>query len=224
MKQQIDNLLFTELTDIPPIDKDEAVFEINKIVDQYAYEDTFRTCKILPLYTKRNHVGLVTSPELHTFGDYEWTPYCPAVISEWFDNHIFNWLSARSRIVLIYTEPMKFNSVHIDCSPREFGTRQHKFRHVLQGSTDSLYFSTAAGKLYAPKTDNPFIMDGSWPHGLDNNCDKPKLTLALGGPWTGETHYKGNPLLVRSNFEMVENKENYFDPRHEMAWLNKPVK
>ena len=40
---------------------------------------------------------------------------------------------------------------------------------------------------YAPEIgQQPFLMDGSWPHGLDNFTDKYKFTLAIGAPWACE--------------------------------------
>lgn len=218
---KVDDLLFTELLGLSSIDKEKAAYELSNLIDRYSYQDTFRNCRILPLYTKQKHSGLVSSKDFHTPGNYEWQDYCPQLIIDWCENNVFNWMSVRARLVLIYTEAMQFNSVHIDCAPKEFGLRQHKFRYVLQGTTDSLFFLTQQGKIYAPCTDYPFVMDGSWPHGLENNKSFPKLTLAIGGPWTGEENYKGNNLLKRSDFQMVSNREDFFDPRHEMSWLNK---
>jgi hypothetical protein len=111
----------------------------------------------------------------------------------------------------LITQPTFSNYEHIDCDPHELNTKQHKFRIVLQGRTDTLYFITNQGNLSAPNIDGPFIMDGGWPHGMINTTDQVKVTLAVGAPWIGNEMYDNiNPLMYRSSYNMPETLTKYW--------------
>jgi hypothetical protein len=207
----VDDILFSELTNIPSIDKALAVEGIESIPDEFWYWDQYRTGRMVTIMSKGG-LGGRAGAALHRPGEFDWTPYCPRVISEWFDNYIFNWMSQRTRITVIWTEPGATLLDHIDSAEAEYGTLQHKLRYVLRGTTDSLYFNTDQGKVFAPAVDGPFLIDGSWYHGMTNTCAKPKVTLALGGPWVGETQYPSiNHLLKRSDYNPQENFRDFFD-------------
>ena len=51
------------------------------------------------------------------------------------------------RAMIISTPPGGKNKIHIDCSRKKFDTLQLKFRIVLHGSTDTLYFLDKDKKL-----------------------------------------------------------------------------
>lgn len=209
----IDDILFSELLDIEPIDKEKAVNDILKIPDHFWYQDKYRNAKMVTIMSKGG-IGGVLGANLNREGEFQWTEYCPEVVSNWFDKNIFNWISQKTRITVIKTEPGAENFQHIDSAEDEYGTLQHKFRYVLRGKTDSLYFITDQGKIFAPNIDNPFIMDGSWYHGMTNNFNQSKITLALGGPWIGESKYPSiKHHLKRSDYKPVENFRNFFDPK-----------
>lgn len=209
----IDNILFSELTNITPINKEKAVEEILQIPEEFWYDDEYRNARMVTIMSKGG-LGGRTGANLHRPGTFEWTEYCPKIVSEWFDNNIFNWLSQRTRITVIKTEPGSANFDHIDSAEEEYGTRQHKLRYVLRGRTDSLYYITAKGKIFVPNIENPFIMDGSWYHGMINDYPQSKITLALGGPWCGESSYpQAIHHMKRSDYSPVENFRDFFDPK-----------
>ena len=111
----------------------------------------------------------------------------------------------------LITQPNFSNYEHIDCDPHELNTRQHKFRIVLQGKTDTLYFITDKGSITAPDIEGAFIMDGGWPHGMVNSTNEIKVTLALGAPWTGNDSYDNiNLLMDRSMHNMPVDLTNYW--------------
>jgi hypothetical protein len=59
----------------------------------------------------------------------------------------------------------------------------------------------------------PFLMDGGWPHGMINNTDEVKVTLALGSPWLGRDHYDNfNLLLNRNDYTMPVDLKKYWKP------------
>lgn len=209
----IDDILFSELIDIEPINKEQAVEEILKIPDEFWYDDSYRNARMVTIMSKGGIGGRVGA-SLHRSGEFAWTEYCPKIVSDWFDKNIFSWLSQRTRITVIKTEPGAANYEHIDSAEEEYGTRQHKLRYVLRGRTDSLYYITNNGNVFVPEIHNPFIMDGSWYHGMINNYPESKITLALGGPWFGENSYPNiKHHLKRSDYAPIENFKNFFDPK-----------
>jgi hypothetical protein len=105
------------------------------------------------------------------------------------------------------------NNEHIDCRLEEIGSRQHKFRIVLQGRTGTLYFKTKKGNIFVPDIEESFIMDGGWPHGMINDSLELKLTLAAGAPWTGYDFY--------DNVETLMFKEDYSLPDDLIKYIKK---
>jgi hypothetical protein len=111
----------------------------------------------------------------------------------------------------LITQPNFANYEHIDCDPHELNTQQHKFRIVLQGQTDTLYFITDQGNVAAPNIEGAFIMDGGWPHGMINNTDNVKITIAVGAPWTGNKVYDNvTAVLDRSIYHMPKDIDQYW--------------
>lgn len=193
------NLLFAQL-DIPDIDKDRAASEITSLGDRYSFWNAYRGMYMTPLMSK-------------TEDEFVWTDFTPKCISDWFDDYVFPFIGMRSRIMVLHTPPGAYNLEHIDCERHELNTLQHKFRVVLQGQTDSLYFITKQGHVNPPKIDKPYIMDGGWPHGMHNYDNKEKLTLALGYPFVGRHNYNDRVklLLNRNDYEMPEDLEPYWN-------------
>ena len=168
---------------MPLIDKAQVVNWIETLPENLWLWSHYRQCHILPLMTKTGGMKKTdTDQRNHSNTKLLWTDIVPDFIRDYFEKYIFTWTKTRGRITVIKTSAKGENPVHIDCSPSTFNMTQHKFRIVVQGNSDSLYFETSNGKVWAPKTEKPFIMDGSWPHGMKNNCPFPKYTLGLGSP------------------------------------------
>lgn len=184
----IDKILYLPLAiENPPID---ALDHLNNIDFARLYQDEYRSCYHVPL--------------MYDFvpGNFAWTPYMFPYKSlrEWFEDVLFP-LLGRSRIVIITTPEGGVNPPHIDCSREDFDTSlQHKFRYVMQGNIDDLFFMTDCGDVQMPgSVDKPFVMKGSWPHYMQNIYAGTKYTLAYGAPWDGhaeDTMY--TDLLQRS--------------------------
>jgi len=194
-------MLFASI-DIPVLDKAQAAKEILSLDDKLSWWDKYRHTKMFPLMTKgakTDGYGIANS----NAGDLTWVNHAPKVIVDWVENIVFPWIGCKTRVMALVTQPGYMNKEHIDCEPSEVNTKQHKFRIVLQGNTDTLYFKTEKGDVYAPNVDGAFLMDGSWPHGMVNYTDQPKVTLALGAPWSGNASYKDiNVLIDRDNYVM----------------------
>lgn len=203
-----DDILFATIDSLPLLDKKSATSDILAIPDQYSFWDTYRNTKMFPMMTKNGEAtrsGTSNSQE----GNFSWTISAPSSIVNWCEDYLFPWLGSKTRVMCLITKPGAANYEHIDCSKHELNTRQHKVRLVLQGNTDTLYWMTNDGNVRAPAVDKPFLMDGGWPHGMINSDSQPKVTLALGAPWTGKDHYDDITILQRrSAFKMPSDIEH----------------
>lgn len=211
------NQLLCATLDFPEFDKQKAVAEFKLVPDQYWFYDAYRHTSMLPVMTMGGMSGMGGASNFREKQPYEWLPYVPKVLTHWFDQYIFPWMGMRARISLLKTQPSQVNNIHIDCSPLSFNQRQHKFRVVLQGRTDTLYFVTKShSKFPIYNTDRPFIMDGSWPHGMDNFTTEEKYTIAVGAPWNGKDVYNNilSSTYLNRQIHMPEDFEKYFDPMY----------
>lgn len=204
MLKPADDILFASIDSIPILDKEKATSEILALPDEYSFWDDYRYTKMFPLMTRTGVASREGTSNLQS-GEFVWTPAAPKVIVDWCEDYLFPWLGMKSRIMGLVTGPGVANYEHIDCARHELNTRQHKVRIVLQGRTDTLYWMTDKGNVHAPNIDGAFLMDGGWPHGMTNTTDMPKVTLALGAPWTGKEQYTDLTILQhRSDYVMPE--------------------
>ena len=198
----MNNILFAK-ANFKILDKEFATHEILKIKEDYWFWDDYRKTNMLSLMTKNSKPGAEgTINSQH--GEFNWVDYTPNVIREWFEDEIFPWMGCKTRIMALITHPEFSNSEHIDCDKHQVGTQQHKFRVVLQGRTGTLYYKTKEGDIHVPDIDEPFIMDGGWPHGMTNDSKKLKLTIAAGAPWIGNDSY--------NNIQMLMDRKDYTIP------------
>ena len=205
-----DDILFAAI-DIPILDCSTASKEILRLDQNFFHWDVYRNMKILPLMTKSGMLG-TEGTKINNPGDFLWAFYTPKIIKDWFENVVFPWTNQKSRVVALLTPPDTSNHEHIDCLPNDLETRQHKFRFVIQGNTNTLYFKTSDGIVNAPDIKSAFIMDGRWPHGMSNTDKNVKITLALGAPWMGHTTYSNvNVLLNRKDFKMPSDLSQYWN-------------
>lgn len=204
----MDNLLFAKLNFLE-LDKELVTSEILKIDNSFWFWDEYRATNMLPLMTKQSLSGAIGASNNRT-GNFEWLSYTPKVLIDWFETEIFPWMKTKTRIMALMTRPNFANKEHIDCDENQIGTRQHKFRIVVKGNTNTLYFKTKSGDVSAPNIDGPFLMDGGWPHGMYNDTSDFKLTIAAGAPWTGNDSYNNlDVVLNRNDFELPENYKQF---------------
>jgi hypothetical protein len=203
-----EDILFAELN-LPLLDKKVAAEEILSIEEKFWFWDPYRGTNMLPLMTKdAKEQALGTNN--YREGDFEWTSYTPKIIKDWFEYIVFPWMGTKTRIMALMTMPGISNNEHIDCIESEIGSLQHKFRIVLQGNTDTLYFKTSCNNVYVPNVRGPFIMDGSWPHGMNNNSKQIKITLAAGAPWNGNKEYNMlRNIILKHNYKMPDDISLY---------------
>jgi hypothetical protein len=200
----------------PQLDKEKSVAEIQAVDSKYWFFDEYRNTTMMPLMTMGGRIGEEGASNFRQKEDFQWTPYASQTLKQWFDEHVFPWMGMKTRISVLKTQPNQRNNVHIDCSPKAFGSRQHKFRIVLKGRTDSLYFVTKYTDITLFNTEHPFIMDGSWPHGMYNFTKEEKYTIAVGAPWTGNEIYNnlGSSLIYKNTNLLPEDLTQYYDQRY----------
>jgi hypothetical protein len=204
----MNELLFATV-DFPLLDKAHAVDTIMDTPRKYWWWDSYRTTNMLPLMTRSGKSGHDGSDNGGK-DEFEWVDYTSKEIRDWFEDIVFPWMGQRARIMALLTEPNFSNAEHIDCDENQVGTMQHKFRYVVQGQTDTLYWITENGQVNAPAVDQPFLMDGGWPHGMHNSSNEFKLTLAVGAPWIGNHSYDNiNVLQSRKDYVLPSNWRQY---------------
>lgn len=189
----IEKLLYLPINiENPPRD---CLEHLNNLDLKKLYDDPYRQCYHVPL--------------MYDFkpGNFTWTPYALPYknLRAWAEDVLFP-LFGKSRIVIITTPNGISNPPHIDCDREKFvSTLQHKFRYVLQGNIDDLYFMSNAGDVKTPAgPDKPFIMSGKWPHYMTNTSGNTKFTLALGAPWDGNLHNISYVNLLKQSYTMYE--------------------
>ena len=198
---------------LPMLDKAQATTDILSVDRELWFWDPYRATLMLPLMTKGGQEK-ANGASNGRQGNFEWTSYTPDIVKTWFDTIVFPWMGMPTRVMALKTESNSSNKEHIDCDFNKMGTQQHKFRIVLHGSVATLYFKTSKGDVYVPAIEEPFIMDGSWPHGMNNSTDDFKLTLAAGAPWNGNDRY--------DNIDIMMNRSDHLMPKYIDQYFNKP--
>jgi hypothetical protein len=193
----MDNLLFGKVS-FAQFNKQEAAAQILSVDKKHWFWDEYRGLNMLSLMT-RNPVPGPDGTKNNISGEFQWLEYTPKVVIDWFEAEVFPWMGQRTRIIALLTYPGVKSCEHIDCDKKDIGSQQHKFRVVVQGKTNTLYFKTDAGDVYAPDIDDAFLMDGSWPHGMHNTDQECKITLAAGAPWNGNTEYDNLEILMKKS-------------------------
>ena len=176
-------------------------------LENSAIDDDYRNCKHIPIYiTDGNDANNYDNKT-----DYNWTSQSTVVpeLVEYIKNHVQPWANPLGRIMIMCTRAGEENPPHIDCSPDKFDkTLQHKWRMVLHGDVDSLYYitETTPDKEITPANtkERPFMMSGSWPHGMRNNSSQMKFTLAMGSPWDAD-ETDGYTQLIENSFRKFNN-------------------
>jgi len=189
------DLLFAKVN-LPILDKESAVRQIEDLKGKGSFWDPYRGMYLTPM------MGRVNGSPV----DFDWHEYAPSSIVEWAEEVLFPFTNIRSRMAILHTPAKTANYEHIDCNSSELNTLQHKFRIVLRGQVDTLYFMTKDGHVSPPHIEEGFIMDGGWPHGMNNTSGETKLTLALGFPWQGQEKYdeRVELLLNRNDYVMPD--------------------
>ena len=121
------------------------------------------------------------------------------------------------RVTILRTPAGYGLNVHLDSTANEVGTLQHKFRIVLNGNVDKLYFiDKHLNEIYIPDDYYTYVLDGSHPHALKPGTEE-KVTLCIGAPWNGSPNEKYLDILENSLYTMKVSRpdslqESWTDP------------
>jgi hypothetical protein len=212
---EISNIMFADL-DLPDFDHKMFASCLKKIPETQWQMNDLRGTKGLALMTS---TGKAKDFKLQCDRDareYKWTEHAADCIVEYFESNIWPWVGRGTRVTVLRTLPHQSINLHVDCSPEKINTLQLKLRMVVQGQTDTLFFLDRNGeKIFAPKTKKPYIIDGTWPHGVLNQ-NETKYTICVGSPWTGSEYYpKFNRRYLKSEYLLPNLDSAYFDPTYQ---------
>lgn len=192
--------------------------EVYDLDDSHHHYNEFRGCRMIPIYNSTGLLGIhrpVKTRELKytSAGD-----KCPT-IKRVCEEKIFPWMSVLGRVTILRTERNHGLNVHVDCSSKEVNSLQHKYRVVLNGAIDKLYFiDENQDRVYVPKHYDSYVLDGGHPHSIDP-CDEEKITLCVGAPWHGEDNEEYHRMCTESSFVMKVKK-----PKVKPEWVNPVLK
>ena len=218
------NILFSYLQ-LPKCNTKKIISDIKKIPDHYWFYDPYRMTNMLTFRSQGGGTSIKDTVIKHTNNeDFEWTENAPIDLINYCEKYIFNWMSPKGRVVVLKTPPGGRNEEHIDCNKKKIGTLQHKLRIVLQGNVDTLYWITKTNKVCPPTNREgiPFIIDGSWPHGMFNNTNDEKYTITIGAPWTGGHNSQYTTLLSQSLDKDTLYKDKYSIPTNLDCFFEDP--
>jgi hypothetical protein len=193
---------------------EEIQREIDSVPSSFWYQDDFRGSMMLALYTSGSEYekGRVAGRELK----YGWTPpsFYLNKLRTYIDEELLKLANSDVRVFLLKTPPQSSIKTHIDCKASETAKMQMKFRYVLSGRPDSLYFVGEDGesRIFMSPAHGCYIIDGGHPHGVVNNHDSAKITLCLGSPW--------DCISIPVELFDFENKVVIPKPRIKQSWCD----
>lgn len=182
-----ENIVFAALDEPSP---PPSVLEYIKTITP-GIPDDYRNCKHIPLIAP----GGVSDPSKIKQAYIDklkpaWTDIGLATpgLVEYMEQHVFPYSKSRlGRLFCIVTAPNSVGYPHIDATEGRFHKINLKWRSVIQGPVESMYMITENGNVHVPAIgDRPFLMAGEYPHGVIQDSNDWKYTLAYGSPWQGD--------------------------------------
>jgi hypothetical protein len=193
--------------DLPPFPVTSSLIQrLETIVKESSFDDQFRNCRHIPIY-----VSAGKDIRNNNLIEKQWSKESEQLpeIKNYIETYVKPWTNELGRIVVICTKAGESNPTHIDCSRKNFDKQmlEHKFRVVLRGQTDNLYFNGQNINYHIKENliNQPFVMSGYWPHSMSNNNSDMKFTLAMGAPWTVEDHNAKYDQLLDNSIKKYEN-------------------
>lgn len=160
--------------------------EVLELDDSYWHFNEFRNCKMLSVFNPGGRQGKVNLNIKDDFKFTEAANLCPSMV-KFLREEVLWWMEPVGRVTILRTPPGVYMPLHLDCSLTESGTMQHKWRFVLKGDIEKLYFlDQDQTKIHVPVNNRCYSMDGGHPHSIDvSNTEK--ITICIGSPWRGDT-------------------------------------
>lgn len=171
-----------------PIAKEDIIAEIENLDSKWWYFVKFHGGWITSLYNNRPD----GAEGWHPRGFNPDLPENGACVKALRD-YIFPYMGGVGNITIVRTPPDAGLNDHLDSTPEEMGTYLPKFRWVLRGDLNTMYFfDKEMNKVpWIPKSDK-YIVNGAHPHGMFNTGGETKLTMCMGHPWTRTEDFDNN--------------------------------
>lgn len=170
--------------------------ELNrKIVEEiegFSLEDwfwvDFQRCYMLPIYNARALKGDMRGWLKNKILNPKLGKNSPLV--EFLREKLFPYIEGEGNVTILRT-PSKYKlRTHIDAAPEEVKMEKLKFRLVLKGDLNSLYFvDNEGGKKFFDIKHSAYLVNGAHPHGVQNFGETEKLTLCVGSPWEARKNF-----------------------------------
>ncbi len=198
-------------------DRNMMLSEVLSADESSWHLNEFRGCKMLPVYNSGGQLGGQSTTKSN-FDIFDFTEPAQSWLhtQKILKEKIFPWLLPEGRVTILKTPAGHGLNVHLDSTEDEIGSLQHKFRIVLNGNIDKLYFIDAHNnKVNVPDNYNTYVLDGSHPHALDPGTQE-KITLCIGAPWKGHPNPAYNKIIEKAPFKMTVSRPTTL----ENAWTD----
>ena len=203
---------------ISALEKQKILNEILNVPSDYWHYNEFRGCHMLGIYNGGGKLGGRDVAGNTAKGEFDYTPAGKLCHYTRFtlQNKIFPFMDPIGRVTILRTKANAGLSVHLDSTLEEVGTLQHKFRFVLNGNIDKLYFiDKNRNKVFVPDCYDTYIMDGSHAHSLDPGTEE-KITLCIGAPWKGKSTVNYDKVLENALYKFTVSRPETYEPE----WLD----
>ena len=198
-------------------DRNMMLSEVLSADESSWHLNEFRGCKMLPVYNSGGQLGGQSTTKSN-FDIFDFTEPAQSWLhtQKILKEKILPWLLPEGRVTILKTPAGHGLNVHLDSTEDEIGSLQHKFRIVLNGNIDKLYFIDAHNnKVNLPDNYNTYVLDGSHPHALDPGTQE-KITLCIGAPWKGHPNPAYNKIIEKAPFKMTVSRPTTL----ENAWTD----
>ena len=194
--------------------KEGVAQELDQLPTDCWFYDSYRNCHMAMIYTDGGRYEGKSAVHQSKGQRLQWTTvsnFTPAMKSL-LKEKIFPLLDVLGRVTILRTAPGVSLEEHVDCSPDEREHYKPKFRMVLKGKNESLYFlNNNKKRVYVSPEHDSYIIDGSRVHGMENLGNETKYTLCIGAPWGGQLTERGYRLVQNCYQENLSERLNRDD-------------
>ena len=204
-------------------EKQAMLDEVLALSDDVHHYNEFRGCRMIAIWNGGGRLGGRDPNHNTAKGDFSYTAAgdeCP-VMQRVLEEKIFPWMDPPGRVTILRTAPNTGLNTHLDSTKEEIGTLQHKYRLVLNGAIDKLFFiDSKNNKVYMPGNYDSYVLDGSHPHSIDPDPQE-KITLCVGAPWKGQPSDAYDKLKAQADYISVVSRPETLDEWLDPAFIQK---
>lgn len=196
-------------------DRIKILSELLTVSSSFWHYNQYRGCSMLPILSSNGDLSPVSKPGQHSNLKFTNAANSCFTLKKILEKKIFPFMNPIGKVTILRTNKKTALNLHIDSNKKEIGSRQHKFRFVISGKIDKLYFlDKNLNKIYVPNDYNTYVMDGSHVHALEESDDE-KITLCIGAPWNGQPNSLYENILKDSLYSVTISR-----PDLDEKWLH----